>query len=184
MTVDRTGEHRPRALLFDWGDTVMRVLPFDGPMSDWPEVEEVPGVRAALEALHPRFTIGLASNAADSVAADIRRALERCGLSEFFDHIFCFREVGHRKPSPEFYRTVLESLDLDPEQVVMIGDSFNGDVLAANEVGISAIWFNPRSDDAPAGESYRTIHRFEELEGMLAALGAAGDRPEAVGGER
>ena len=172
MTEDAIGEHPPQALLFDWGDTVMRVLPFDGPMSEWPEVEAVPGVRAAVEALHPRFTIGLATNAEDSLAADIRRALERCNLSQFFDHIFCFREVGHRKPSPEFYRAVLQALDLDPEQVFMIGDSFEGDVLAANEAGLRAVWFNPHSDDPPTGAAFRTIHAMGELQEALQTLGA------------
>jgi putative hydrolase of the HAD superfamily len=172
MIVDAIGEHRPQALLFDWGDTVMRVLPFDGPMSEWPEVETVPGIVTALEALAPHFTIGLATNAEDSVEADIRRALDRCRLEPYFDRIFCFREVGHRKPSPEFYRTVLESLDLDPEQVFMVGDSFEGDVLAANELGIRAVWFNPRSHDKPEGTAYRTIHVMEELQGALRSLAA------------
>jgi putative hydrolase of the HAD superfamily len=159
-----------QALLFDWGDTVMRVLPFDGPMSEWPEVEDVPGIRSALEGLAPHFTIGLATNAEDSMEADIRRALDRCDLEPYFDRIFCFRQMGHRKPSREFYRAVLDSFCLDPSQVVMIGDSFEGDVLAANEVGIRAVWFNPLTDELPEGRAYRTVHGFEDLERALASL--------------
>jgi len=39
------GSRMIRALIFDWGDTVMRVFPeFSGPMAHWPRVEAVHGI--------------------------------------------------------------------------------------------------------------------------------------------
>lgn len=162
-----------QAILFDWGDTVMRNFPsFAGPMFTWPTVEEIPGIRAALEALHPSFTVALATNAVDSDERDIRRALGRCGLSDYFDFIFCFLQVGHRKPEPEFYKAVLKSLGLPASEVFMVGDSFDGDVSAANAQGMAAIWFNPDSEISKNGLAHRTIHRFEDLLPALHELGA------------
>ena len=158
----------------DWGDTVMRNLPFEGPMSAWPEVEEIPGVRSVLESLQPSFTIALATNAEHSDEAEIRKALDRCDLSRWFDRVFCFRQVGHRKPEPAFYRAILEDLALEGSSVFMVGDSLTGDVRAANAVGISAVWFNPGSEHAHDGPGHRTIHRFEDLPRALRALGAEG----------
>ncbi len=155
----------------------MRTFPeFSGPMHAWPEVEELPGVRAALQSLQPSFGIALATNAEDSDEGGIRRALNRCDLSSLFDMVFCFRRIGHRKPESAFYRAVVESLAIDPSDVFMVGDSLEGDVLAANAAEIPAVWFNPGSDDFKSGPHHRTIHRFEDLGAALKELGAKDPR--------
>lgn len=162
-----------QVVLFDWGNTVMRNFPaFSGPMHDWPEVEELPGVRAALQSLRPSFGIALATNAEDSDEIGIRKALDRCDLSSLFDIVFCYRRIGHRKPESAFYRAVVESLAIDPSDIYMVGDSLEGDVLAANAAGIPAVWFNPGSEDSKNGPHHRTIHRFEDLGAALGELGA------------
>src|SRR5512139_1210601 len=92
-----------RALLFDWGDTLMRVFPqYPGPMSAWPQVEALPYALETLSTLHPTFTLCLATNAADSDESDIRLALARVGLDPFLDRVYCFRKIGYKKPLPEF----------------------------------------------------------------------------------
>jgi len=162
-----------KMVLFDWGDTVMRNFPsFSGPMHAWPRVEEIPGVRTALEILRPSFRIGLATNAEDSNETDIRRALMRCGLSDAFDSVFCTRQIGHRKSERAFYLRILETLEIDASDVFMVGDSLEGDVQVANSAGISAVWFNPGSQVSSSGECHRTIHRFEDLAAALQELGA------------
>ena len=45
----------------------------------------------------------------------------------------------------------------------MVGDGFEKDVLAANAVGIFAVWFNPRLDEDRTGELHVTVHSMQEL---------------------
>ena len=54
---------RIRAVLFDWGNTLMRDLPGQhGPMRDWPHVEALPGALETLTALRAQgLQIGRAS---------------------------------------------------------------------------------------------------------------------------
>lgn len=164
---------KTQAVLFDWGDTVMRNFPsFSGPMHSWPKVEIVSGVRDILEALRPSFTLALATNAVDSDEMDIRRALDRCGLEMAFDFIFCFRQIGHRKSEPEYFRAVLKQLEMKASEVFMVGDSFEADVRAANALGMAAVWFNPDSGVSKTGRAHRTIHRMGDLMPALADLGA------------
>jgi len=165
---------RDQAILFDWGDTVMRNFPSStGPMHTWPTVEALPGIQSALAHLHRSFIVALATNAEDSDEIDIRKALKRCGLADYFDRVFCYREVGHRKPDPRFYRAVLSTLKLSASRVFMVGDSLEDDVLAANSQGIAAVWFNPVSEISNTGSAHRTVHRFEDLAEALQELGAA-----------
>ena len=57
-----------KAVVCDWGDTLMRVFEFQGPMAYWPHVALVPGVAEALEQLAGQVTLCVASNAGDSDA--------------------------------------------------------------------------------------------------------------------
>ena len=160
-----------RCILFDWGDTVMRVFPdFSGPMRGWPRVEVIPGIRESLAQLHPEWTIALATNAADSEEQDIWAALERVELGRLIDRIYCYRVIGHRKSAPEYFERVLSDLAMDRNDLVMVGDDFEADVVAANRIGIRAIWFNETGTGTTTSAMHRTIHRLGELPGALDLL--------------
>ncbi len=162
-----------QCVLFDWGDTVMRNFSqFEGPMHAWPQVEPVTGIRTALRILKRTSALALATNAVDSGENEIRRALQRCDLSDYFDHIFCFRKLGIRKPEAAFYSGILDRLGLLTTEVFMVGDDLDGDVLAANALGLPAVWFNPSSDQSHSGALCRTIHDLGELPSALSELGA------------
>lgn len=47
-------------VIFDGGDTVMRDMPhYSGPMIEWPCVEAMPGIEAALRAQHARYQLAV-----------------------------------------------------------------------------------------------------------------------------
>ncbi len=135
-----------RAILFDWGDTLMRDDPNQlGPMSVWPNVTALPD---ALETLQWAKNIGLvcvASNARNSGAAEIRTALARVNLGSSIDRIFCRCELGYTKTDPLFWRTIANSLSLLPRQIVMVGDNYDSDVVAPMAAGFHSVWFNEKS---------------------------------------
>lgn len=139
-------------------------------MAGWPRVEAVPGARETLAELRLEWMIALATNAADSTKAEIRSALRRGRLNDCIDRVYCFRAVGHRKSEPEYFEHVLEDLGLARDDVVMVGDGFEGDVLTANRAGIRAVWFDLGGSDKRAADLYRTIHDLRELPGVLQRL--------------
>lgn len=151
-------------LLFDWGDTLMRDFKeFSGPMKDWPRLEAIHGAAEALAALYPAWTLALATNANDSGEPDIRAALQRVNLDQFLDRVYCFKKVGHKKPSAAFFQYILNDLKLAPRSVCMVGDNYETDVLGANACGMPAIWFNAHSLELRAGLLHRTIHDLSAL---------------------
>jgi HAD superfamily hydrolase (TIGR01509 family) len=165
-----------RLLLFDWGDTVMRDFPeYAGPMYLWPKVEAVAGAKAAIEQLKAGRIIALATNARDSSEEEIRKALGRVDLDRLFDRVFCFANVGHLKPSAEFFEHVLNELGLPPGAAVMVGDSFEADILGANRAGLFGIWLNAASDDRRRADRYETIGNLAELPAIIAKLTAIVD---------
>jgi putative hydrolase of the HAD superfamily len=161
-------------LLFDWGDTLMRVLPdCDGPMVAWPRVEALPYVGDTLTQLRADWLMGLATNAAASEEDEIWQALARVGLDRLLDKVYCYRTIGHKKPGREFFDYILHDLKLDRESVFLVGDDFEADVMGANRCGIRAVWLNERSDEIRMGEMYRTIHDLRDLPKALEELRAA-----------
>jgi putative hydrolase of the HAD superfamily len=151
-------------ILFDWGDTIMRDFPqYTTPMAAWPRVEAVEGAEEVLRRLQPVVTLILATNAALSDEADIRRALDRVHLGVYFQKIYCLKNTGYQKPSPEFYTAILHDLGANPADALMVGDSFENDVLGANRVGIRAVWLNLKDAETKTGGLYQTIHALREL---------------------
>ena len=157
-----------RCLLFDWGDTVMRTFPgYSGPMADWPRVEAVKNAPKALAALHETWMLALATNAAESNEEQIWKALRRVGLDRYIDKVYCFRKIGHKKPSQAFFAYALDDLTLDASSVFMVGDDFESDVDGAIRCGIRAIWFNEHSLEERRAEMYRTVHDLLSLPEVL-----------------
>ena len=137
-------------LVFDWGNTLMKVFPeYVGPMASWPEVREVEGVVEALEKLLGRYTMIVATNAGDSDAPQVWKALRRAGLGEYFKAVFTAKELGSQKPGVGFFRQIESVLTLPPYQIVMVGDDYKSDILGAKAVGWQAVWYNPTGQDVP-----------------------------------
>jgi putative nucleotidyltransferase with HDIG domain len=157
-------------LVFDWGDTLMKVFPqYSGPMADWPEVAAVEGAPQALAQLHQKYRILVATNAADSSAAQIQAAFARVGLDPFIDAIYTFHELGSRKPDPAFYRSIEKIAGQPASQWVMIGDRYADDISSAWQTGWHTLWFNPNYIPAPGLLPVQSaeISRFADLPAVL-----------------
>lgn len=158
-------------VLFDWGDTVMRDHPeVTIPMVEWEIVEVIEGVADALAYLHDSGRhIVLATSAAISDEGQIWGALRRGGLDTYFSHVYCFKNTNLPK-GEEFYRHILNDLHISASDALMVGDGFEKDVLAANALGIFAVWFNPRSDEARQDHLHVTVHTMERLRAFFQSL--------------
>ncbi len=151
-------------ILFDWGDTIMYDNPFSTvPMVEWPKVRVVEGIVDVLDDLRAGGRrIVLATGASISDESHIRGALARAGLDLYFSQIYCFKNTLLPK-GEEFYRYILADLEIAALDALMVGDSFDKDVLAANAVGIFAVWFNQGSSEIRNKELHTTVHSMSDL---------------------
>ncbi|HAZ27218.1 TPA: hypothetical protein DCY67_01185 [Candidatus Acetothermia bacterium] len=148
-----------RAVLFDWGGTLMReVGGLDGPIAEWPPIEAIPGAKETLRALHDHYALAVATNARLSDESHVRKALARAELDRYFALVVTARDLGVAKPDPAFFRSALDRLGFAPGEAVMIGDSYEVDIVGAKAAGLRAIWFNP------AGVRCPTVHPGHDAE--------------------
>ena len=142
----------------------MKDYPFyRGPMKSWPKVAAVPEAQKTLKHLSAFAQCHLVTNAEDSDENDIWEALGRVDLDTYINKIFCYKNIGFKKPSRKFYSKVISELGIDPERMAMVGDSFEEDILGAVRSGIFGYWYNPFSTENKDDRMYSTIHSLEEL---------------------
>ena len=67
------------------------------------------------------------------------RKIIRLGLSEYIDVLVTSEEAGQEKPDSRMFDLLLEKLALEPYEVIMVGDSYEKDVLGAKRVGMHGI---------------------------------------------
>ena len=68
--------------------------------------------------------------------------IDKVGLSKHLDFEFNAHQVGVAKPHPGIFEAMLEHTNLQPEQVIHIGDNPITDVQGAQELGMATIWVN------------------------------------------
>ncbi|MDO5825390.1 MAG: haloacid dehalogenase [Methanosphaera sp. rholeuAM130] len=68
--------------------------------------------------------------------------LVRLGLYPFFDDVVTSESVGVEKPNPEIYEIAMERLDVTAGTSLMIGNSFETDIMGAYNAGIQSMIIN------------------------------------------
>jgi FMN phosphatase YigB (HAD superfamily) len=160
-----------KAVIFDWGDTIMRDLPgFTGPMVNWPYVEIIDGAKEALETIHRELICCLASNANDSDAAKMGLALERVNIKQYFRYLFTSKELGARKPDIAFYQSILDKMGMSSGECVVIGNDYEKDIMPAWQTGIKTIWFAPGLDSATGKAADFVIRSMNELPTIITKM--------------
>ena len=75
----------------------------------------------------------------DLTTEDVRGLLKEAGIPDVFEIILVSSEVGVSKPNPRIFELVLESLEVEPEEAVMIGNTVSTDIFGGNRVGMKTV---------------------------------------------
>ncbi|HVT45282.1 MAG TPA: HAD family hydrolase [Thermoanaerobaculia bacterium] len=108
--------------------------------------EVVPGAHQALEALRQlRLSIGLVSNTGRTPGSVLREVLGRAGLGEYLDAMVFSNEHGACKPRGSIFEELCRNLQVEPCDVLFVGDDLYADVFGAQRCGMKAVHFMPES---------------------------------------
>ena len=104
---------------------------------------------------------------------ELEEFLDVSGLRQYFEGVINSAQVGYRKPHPQIFRTALALAEVRPERAVMVGDSYESDVLGAQGVGIGAVlvnrWGVPEGVRCPVADSLYELT--ELLESCFRSIG-------------
>ncbi len=124
-----------------------------------------PRVVPTLLKLKDRYKLGVISN---GIAIKQWEKLINLGLHHYFDVVITSEEVGYEKPSKEIFLEALKSLNVKPEESIMVGDNPSTDILGAKSVGMITIRIRKgkRAKIEPKNELERAdfdVENFDEI---------------------
>ncbi len=131
-----------KAIVFDWGDTIMRDFALPGPMSQWDKVAWVDGAETALKALSSKYTCIIATSADHSDTVEMKAALARVGADKYFHRFYSQKELGYKKPDVRFFQAVLRLSGFSPKESLMVGNLYEKDITGAKQAGMTTVFFN------------------------------------------
>ena len=130
-------------------------------------IELLDGVEEVLQTLQPKYKLIVATK---GDLLDQEQKLAKSGLLKYFHHV----EVMSDK-QPKDYEKMLQHLDIQPSELLMIGNSLKSDVLPLVKIGASAIhipfhttWIHETVNEEEANAvTYKTLNNLKEILNFL-----------------
>lgn len=110
-------------------------------------------------ATHPEYSVGVITNGIGVVQ---REKLTHTGLHELFNTVVVSSDVGVHKPDSRLFHTAQERLDANTH--VMVGDSYDSDIVGAHESGFETIHL--RASEETTIENTVADHTIEHVSAL------------------
>lgn len=128
----------------------------------------IPGmIELARELGRARVPVGIISNSEGHLA----ELVEELGWSADFRVVVDSGRVGIDKPDPRIFQHAFSALEVEPHDVLHVGDAWEADVQGALGGGAGAVWFDSRHRERALSERVFGAASAAELREVLARLG-------------
>ena len=128
----------------------------------------LPGAEEAVDRLSKKYRLFLASNGTASVQ---KGRMTSANLYRFFETVFVSQEIGHNKPSAEYFEACFAAIPgFDREKAMIVGDSLSSDIRGGINAGIKTVWVNPDHKDCGDIRPDYEIEYLSQLEALLEEL--------------
>ncbi len=129
-------------------------LPLDNHLFD--------GTVEILQYLNPKYKLHIITNGFEEVQ---HLKLKNSGIDAFFKTVTTSEEAGVKKPNPVIFKKALDKAEITPHKSIMIGDTFEADILGAEAVGMHTLFYNYRKVVLP--EKYTIVNELMEIKKYL-----------------
>lgn len=128
-------------------------------------IQSVENARPVIQKIAAIYPLVLVSNFYGNIAS----VLKDFHLDTYFPIIIESAVVGIRKPDPRIFELGVEALGLPLSKVVVVGDSYDKDIVPARSLGCRTVWLKGPGWEAYTGNETAdiVIHDFAELEAVF-----------------
>ena len=128
----------------------------------------LPGAEEAVDSLSKKYRLFLASNGTASVQ---KGRMTSANLYRFFEKVFVSQEIGHNKPSKEYFDACFAQIPgFDKKKAMIVGDSLSSDIKGGINAGITTVWVNPGNKVPTSIVPDYEIETLSQLEALLDSL--------------
>ena len=103
------------------------------------EEDAIPTLKALKE---NGFCIGVITNSSDD--ENTQMLMDKAGIRPYLDWSISSAAFGKRKPHPTIFDVGLQHFGISAQEAVMIGDTFDADIVGAEQVGMFSVWLTRR----------------------------------------
>ncbi|MEW4922992.1 YjjG family noncanonical pyrimidine nucleotidase [Algibacter sp. 2305UL17-15] len=115
-----------------------------------------------LEYLKPKYKLHIITNGYDKVQYE---KMDNSNIIHYFNTITNSEIAGVKKPNPKIFEFALRQANVRAKNSIMIGDSLEADVEGALNIGMDAIFYNPKPSEISA--SVKKISSLIQLKQLL-----------------
>lgn len=119
------------------------------------------GCHELLQDLKSRFKLHCITNGFQEVQ---KLKMDQSNLTQYFDVILTAEEAKVKKPDAKIFHMALERAGASTNNSLMVGDSYEADVLGAQNLGMRTIYLKV---DAPAQFETGQVQKLSEIQSLL-----------------
>ena len=124
-----------------------------------------PEAKTTLETLsESEVRMGIISNTTNPEFIKDKELL-KTGLSQYFEFTIFSSATPYRKPHPSIFNAAISRLNIDPENILFVGDDLKMDVMGAQSVGMPTAWLN--RDGSALVENITPLYQITSLLDLL-----------------
>lgn len=124
----------------------------------------IEGAIDLLEYLYPRYRLFILSNGFREIQS---LKMQNSGLAPYFERIILSEDVSIQKPHKEIFDFALKNTNSRRTESLMIGDSWEADIIGAQNAKIDQIWLNPQSLATKGDNPTFTVQSLSEISSIL-----------------
>lgn len=124
----------------------------------------IPGALELLEYLRPGYRLFILSNGFREVQF---KKLHHSGLAPYIEKMILSEDAGIQKPHKEIFDFALKNTNARRRESLMIGDSWEADIVGAYHARIDQVWLNPEGLPATGFTPTHTVRTLAEIQRIL-----------------
>ena len=143
---------------------------------DWREVDSaymacysrhwewIDDARQAFVALSEHYPIGIMTNGFTDIQ---QKKFKHISLNRYSRHLVISEQVGFLKPDPRIFAHSAKIAEMDPSQLLYVGDSYSSDILGGSKSGWRTAWYQSNGRDEGNGVADYSFSHFSQLVDVL-----------------
>ena len=114
-----------------------------------------------LKLLKGKCKLGVVSN----FYGNLKAVMADFGILDYFDCVIESAIVGIRKPNSDIFQLGVNALNLNANETLVVGDSYEKDIVPSLQIGCDVIWYKGKGwgIDSENGISVKNVNKMEEL---------------------
>ncbi|MGE5680688.1 MAG: HAD family hydrolase [Bacillota bacterium] len=122
-------------------------------------------VKDLLRLLKENYRLGVISN----FYGNLDYVLKELKLDSYFEVITDSGVTGYRKPDTRIFKDMISKFSVEPEELLIVGDSYFKDIIPAKLIGCKTAWLDVKSWEEPEDYSKADyiIHDLKDLKVLL-----------------